>query len=187
MMQIGGCGSSNPSRQRYGKRLRLRDKDVPRCNWSVSLFDWRMRKITCGAKEMFWQMTVTAANKWVSVKWWYKWVTSVSNKSWYVCTWCWVLVLGWRRNSDDTSSNLSGPLIGGDVVQIYHPADVWAFYYYYFFLPFMAGCRCWETQVYNCDNDGEQLVRESFPATSTHLNFDLGINLSDTVRRGQPG
>lgn len=51
----------------------------------------------------------------------------------------------------------------------------------------MAVCRCWERQVYNSDNEGEQLVRQSFQATSAHLNFDLGINLSDTVSRGPLG
>lgn len=54
--------------------------------------------------------------------------------------------------------------------EIYHVADVGGLVFF-----FQAGTQVQESRdaVYNCDNDGKQLLQKSFSVTSTHLNCSL--------------
>lgn len=90
------------------------------------------------------------------------------------------LVLGWRcvqiiQSRTRSSSNLQWR------AEIYHLADVGAF----FFFPLQV--QVFRDAVYKCDNDGKQLVPESFSVTSTRFNGNLWINMSDVVRYGLLG
>lgn len=88
------------------------------------------------------------------------------------------LVLGWWciqiiQSQTRSASNLQW------CGSIYHLADVWGL--------FSPQVQVLEDAVYNCDNDAKQLVQESLPMTSTHLNCSPWINLSDVVRYGVLG
>lgn len=99
MMQIEGCGSSNPSRRRYRKQACRHDKGVPHTEVCHCL--------TGGRRNL--------SEKEVEP------TSSGDISGWRVCG-CvssrhWALVLGWGCNSNDTSSNSSGALIAGDAVR----------------------------------------------------------------------
>lgn len=75
------------------------------------------------------------------------------------------LVLGWRcaqiKPGQARSSSNSQRR-----AQIYHLADVGAVF-------FPPQVQVFQDAVYKCDNDGKQLVQESFPVTSTCFHRNL--------------